>query len=112
MRRSMVIPRTSKRPPGMNPTSLEGPPGGVTWTSAVSNAGMVAAGWPSAALDNKPDKDKRIVRLTLAHVRFIIRAAEPRKAVGRARGIVVSTIETIIQQNFADLFNSVRKHKP
>jgi hypothetical protein len=70
---------------------------------------MVAAGWPSAALDNKPDKDKRIVRLTLAHVRFIIRSPEPRKAVGRARGIVVSTIETIIQQHFADFFYSVRK---
>src|ERR1035438_2078625 len=84
MRRSMVAPRASNRPPGMNPTSLEGPPRAVTWTSAVSNAGVVAAGWQSAAVDSKPDR-----RMALAHVGFIIRSPEPRKAVGRAKGIFV-----------------------
>src|ERR1035441_7915509 len=58
------------------------------WTSAVSNAGVVAAGWPNAALDNKPDK-----RMVMAHGCFIIRSPEPRRAFGRARGQVVSTID-------------------
>src|ERR1017187_6205701 len=88
MSSSMVTARTSKRPPGMNPASREGSPGGATWTSAISNAGVVEAGWPNAALDNKPDK-----RMGMAHGCFIIRSPKPRRAFGRARGQVVSTID-------------------
>src|ERR1035438_2907701 len=90
MRCSIVAPRASNRPPGRNPLPLEGPPSGVAWTSATSNAGGVAAGWPSTT------PDKRMVRHTLAHFGFIIRFPEHGKGIGRARGTVVSTKLTII----------------